>query len=62
MSKTRVETYRVRFPIESSEELRYTIVEINRILSLIEDRLDKIEATRSGGVFVTSQQERKFTE
>ena len=60
MSKTKVSTYRITIPPNSTPETRFLVVELNRIFALIEDRLDTKEALRGTQTFTTQKWEEEL--
>ena len=53
MSK-KISTYKVTIPFKSTPEIYYLVNEVNRVLQLLEDRLDVKDAVR-GNELATSQ-------
>jgi hypothetical protein len=47
-------------PPNSTPEMRFLVVELNRVFALIEDRLDELEARRGTQTFTTQTWEREY--
>lgn len=59
MSK-KVGTYRVTIPFRATPEISYLGNEINRILTLLEDRLDVKDVLRGSSFSTTQNWEKEF--